>query len=434
MKRLIPASLAVLIIFTLIMPVSAIDDQTLAADTLYTLDLIEGTDSGYELDRVPTRLETLIFTLRLAGLADDAEAEGGDSPFTDVPDWATQYVGYAYTNSLIEGADALHFGSDAPVRDKDFFTLILRILGYSEDDGDFTWALSSSVAVRLGIAESLYTEFDRGDMFECALAALTCRMKEQDITLIDYLAANGDIDSAKASALGLSGERPLTAREISDRYTASVALLECYDTSANIINRTPASSSSAFFISDDGVMVTNYHTIDKAIYAVITLDSGEQYAVERVLYYDPDIDVSVIKVSQTSMGGNGKTVFPYLNLMSSKSVHVGDTVYALGNPLGMQNSLSSGIISNTQRVTTLFELPMLQNTASISQGSSGGALFNEYGYVIGITSGYFSYGQDMYLSVPIDAVLDADLSGDGMTLPQVVTAVQKQKENEATAG
>ena len=271
-------------------------------------------------------------------------------------------------------------------------------------------------------------------MFECALSALTCCIKGEDTTLIDFLAASGDVDSAKVAALGLSGDRPLSAREISERFTPAVALLECYDTSSSVINHTPDSSSSAFFISEDGIMVTNYHTIDAAIYAVITLDSGEQYTVERVLYYDMNIDAAVIKVSRTPMGATEDSTFPHLRMMSTSSVHVGDTVYALGNPLGMQNSLSTGIISNNLRNIPAFALPMLQNTASISQGSSGGALFNEYGYVIGITSGYFTYGQDMYLAVPIDAILDTDLSVDGVTLPQLAKLVKDQKENETEKG
>ena len=128
------------------------------------------------------------------------------------------------------------------------------------------------------------------------------------------------------------------------------------------------------------------------------------------------------------MGGGEKASFPYLSMLTTETVHVGDTVYALGNPLGLQNSLSTGIISNSQRVTSAFALPMLQNTASISKGSSGGALFNEYGYVIGITSGYFSYGQDMYLAVPIDAVLEADLTVEGLTLPQLTKLMQEQSK------
>ena len=121
MKRFFTALLAVLTIVSLALPGSAADEQTIVADTLYTLDLIEGTGSGYELDRAPTRLEALVFTLRLSGLEDDAQVAGGHAPFVDVPDWATKYVCYAYDSGLIKGIDELHFGSNLLVRDKDFF-------------------------------------------------------------------------------------------------------------------------------------------------------------------------------------------------------------------------------------------------------------------------------------------------------------------------
>ena len=419
MKRLLSAALAAALIFSASGSALAAERSSAAADTLYTLDLVSGSGSGYELDRVPTRMEALVFTLRLAGLEDEALEYDGQSTFTDVPAWGAQYTAYAQANGLVNGVSDAVFGADDSINSRDFLTMLLRVLGYSEDEGDFTWATADLTAVRLGIAESVYTEFDRGDMFDCALAALSCRMSGQDVTLIDSLIASGDVDRAKASALGLTGLRPLSAVEVAERYSSAVALLQCYANSVQLLNKTPNSTSSGFFISDDGILVTNYHTIDDAIYCSVTLESGEQYSVERVLYYDPDIDISVLKVSRTPIGGGDEAVFPYLELMSADGARVGDVVYALGNPLGLQSSISSGIISNNHRVSDSFALPMIQNTASISEGSSGGALMNEYGYVIGITTGYFTYGKDMYLAVPSDAVLSADLDGDGITLSEL---------------
>jgi len=424
MKKIFAVILAAVLLLTV--PAAAADGRLLAADTLYTLGLVSGTGNGYELDRFPTRAEALAFTLRLAGLEDEAKDFDGASPFTDVPNWARQSVDYAYFHGLVSGIDDSHFGAQMQVRDKDFFTMLLRLLGYSEEAGDFSWALSGAVAVRLGIAEALYTGFDRGDMFECALAALTCPLKDQDVTLIDKLVAGGDVERAAANALGLSGARPLTPQEISDRFTTSVVYLEGFESAASLVNRASNTRSTGFFISGDGLLVSNYHTIEGAIYATITTDDGERYPVEKVLYYNAEIDASVLKVSQTPMGGGEKAVFPYLRMMSAATVHIGDTVYALGNPLGLKNSLSVGIISNNQRITSGFELPMLQNTASISQGSSGGALLNEYGYAIGITTGSFTYGKDMYLAVPIDPILEADLGTEGITLQELTELMQEQ--------
>ena len=100
-------------------------------------------------------------------------------------------------------------------------------------------------------------------------------------------------------------------------------------------------------------------------------------------------------------------------------IRVGDTVYALGNPLGLGLAVSSGIISDTARGVARYDLPCIMDTADISEGSSGGALLNTCGQVVGVTSGAYTYGNNMYLAVPIDPVLSADLSGQGWTLKEV---------------
>ena len=98
----------------------------------------------------------------------------------------------------------------------------------------------------------------------------------------------------------------------------------------------------------------------------------------------------------------------------------GDEVYTLGNPLGLGLAVSSGIVSAVEREVENYGLPMVMNTADISQGSSGGALLNVYGHVVAVTSGAYTYGNNMYLAVPIDPVLDADCSVEGMTLEEAL--------------
>ena len=121
------------------------------------------------------------------------------------------------------------------------------------------------------------------------------------------------------------------------------------------------------------VAVTNYHSIDGSIYGTATLITGDVYEVERVLYYDPGIDIAVIKVSQTALKGSDTSAFSFLEMVGTDDARAGDTVYALGNPLGMGLSVSSGIISATDRKIDNYTLPCVMNTADISHGSSGGA-------------------------------------------------------------
>ena len=166
-----------------------------------------------------------------------------------------------------------------------------------------------------------------------------------------------------------------------------------------------------------------YLTLDRG---AATLSTGEVYPVQRVLYYDPDADIAVIQISKTSRSGHVTSAFAHLDIAPSgtRDVRPGDPVYTLSDPLGMGLAVSSGIISATNRDVERYSVPCLMSTADISQGSSGGALLNALGQVIGVTSGAYTYGNSMYLAVPIDPVLSADLTGEGWTIREI-------KEREA---
>ena len=89
------------------------------------------------------------------------------------------------------------------------------------------------------------------------------------------------------------------------------------------------------------------------------------------------------------------------------------------NALGLGLAISSGIVSNPARQTDGYTLPCVMNTADISRGSSGGALLNESGDVIAVTSGAYTYGNNMYLAVPVDPILSVDLTASGRTLAEM---------------
>ena len=165
---------------------------------------------------------------------------------------------------------------------------------------------------------------------------------------------------------------------------------------------------------------------DRALAAqfAATLSTGDVYEVERVIYYDPDIDIAVIRVSHAALKGHDTSAFATLDIADSGTgdLRAGDTVYAIGNPLGLGLAVSSGIVSATQRDVERYALPCVMSTADISEGSSGGALLNVYGQAVAVTSGAYVYGNSMYLAVPIDPILTADLTGEGLTLPEVLEA------------
>ena len=140
--------------------------------------------------------------------------------------------------------------------------------------------------------------------------------------------------------------------------------------------------------------------------------------------------VSARSTRKKESGSRSTSAFACLEVAPSGTgdVRVGDTVYTISNPLGLGLAVSSGVISDTARQVARYDLPCLMDTADISQGSSGGALLNAYGQVIGVTSGAYSYGNNMYLAVPIDPVLSADLSGEGWTLKEVRDIMAQYKD------
>ena len=87
----------------------------------------------------------------------------------------------------------------------------------------------------------------------------------------------------------------------------------------------------------------------------------------------------------------------------------------------------------TAHKADLSTLPCIVSDATISRGSSGGALLNEYGRAVAVTTGAYVYGNNMYLCVPLDPVLEADLTGEGMTLQEVLDAVTAAREAAAAA-
>ena len=237
--------------------------------------------------------------------------------------------------------------------------------------------------------------------------------------VIERLTERGICEQSAVNALGLN-QRELTARQAADRHMSAVFSMALYDTADPIDGIESSADASGFFITPDGIALTNYHSIDGALQAVATLVTGESCMVERVLWYDVDMDLAVIRVSQTTVNNQTISKFSCLELVGTEDLRPGDIAYTLSNPLGLGLAVSSGVISATARTVERYSLPCVMNTADISQGSSGGALLNVYGHAIAVTSGAYRAGNSMYLAVPVDVVKDLDLTGAGETFAEVV--------------
>jgi S1-C subfamily serine protease len=147
---------------------------------------------------------------------------------------------------------------------------------------------------------------------------------------------------------------------------------------------------SGFVLTPDGLIVTNFHVISKAYSAVVKVGAGSTYQASLVKA-EPRFDIAVLKI-------NTKGLLP-LAIGNSDEVLSGQVVVAIGSPMGFEQSVSSGIVSAVRPGS----MKLIQITAPVSPGSSGGPLLNEYGEVIGITTiASFFMAQNLNFAIPIN--------------------------------
>jgi S1-C subfamily serine protease len=158
--------------------------------------------------------------------------------------------------------------------------------------------------------------------------------------------------------------------------------------------RTDVSQGTGFIITDDGYVVTNAHVLSggKQVYV---LDYEQNVKTTQFIGYDETLDLALLKIS-----GN----FDSLELGSSNEVSVGEKVIAIGNPLGLQFSVSEGIISGVDRAGPNELEIYIQTDAALNPGNSGGPLINKEGEVIGINNFKVSSGESLGFALESDYI------------------------------
>jgi S1-C subfamily serine protease len=152
----------------------------------------------------------------------------------------------------------------------------------------------------------------------------------------------------------------------------------------------PVAEGSGFIASSDGKIVTNHHVIAGAHSAAVKLNNGAFFPVEGIIADDPDHDVAIIKVS-------GKNL-PVLLLADSDALSAGDHVVAIGSPLGLENSVSDGIISGFRDDSK--GRSWIQTTAPASHGNSGGPLLTMDEKVAGVVTWKATAGENLNFALP----------------------------------
>lgn len=215
-------------------------------------------------------------------------------------------------------------------------------------------------------------------------------------------------DSSIDKTVPLQESADLTAAQV---YTANVNSTVGITTSISTnywgYRTTAAASGTGFLISEDGYIVTNYHVIEDARSITVALYDGTIFTAELV-GYDESNDIAVLKIDAQGLS--------HVTLGDSDSVNVGDSVVAIGNPLGeLTFSLTGGLVSAVDREVTLsnsLTMNLLQTDCAINSGNSGGPLFNMSGEVIGVTNAkYSSSGSEASIdnigfAIPVNSIRD----------------------------
>jgi S1-C subfamily serine protease len=204
--------------------------------------------------------------------------------------------------------------------------------------------------------------------------------------------------------------------EIGKRVSRAVVKLESSDSDNQAFGL-----GSGFLVNSNGLIVTNYHVIRDAYHVKATCANGDVYQVEGVVDFDEDKDFAILKITAFNL--------PVVELGNSDQVEILEEVIAIGHPLGLAYTSSTGVISQWRQKEGF---RMLQTTTPISPGNSGGPLVNLRGQVIGIVTEQMTKGQNLNFALPINYVRASLVSNTRVQygLRQIAEAQAKADEKE----
>ena len=180
------------------------------------------------------------------------------------------------------------------------------------------------------------------------------------------------------------------AEKIFKENSKAVVVIISYDSEGN-----PIGQGSGFVVREDGAIVTNYHVISNA--SDIRITAGDKmFKVKGFLHIDKENDVVILKADAKGL--------PKVKIGDISKINVGEKVYVISSPSGLENTISDGILSGVSEITP--ERKILQITAPVSEGSSGGPVFNKNGEAIGIATFIVKEAQNLNFAMPINLIKD----------------------------
>ena len=189
---------------------------------------------------------------------------------------------------------------------------------------------------------------------------------------------------------------PAPVNELVKRFGDSVVMV-----------KTPSGLGSGFFISDNGYLITNYHVVERETNVTVSIfdktDSGyerKELKKVRIIALHPVRDLALLQIDREE--AHGVEIKPVV-LAQDDGVEVGSLVFAIGNPLGLERSVSQGIVSS--RTRSIGYLRFIQTDAAINPGNSGGPLFNARGEVIGVACAGHAMFAGLAFGIPVQELI-----------------------------
>ena len=233
-----------------------------------------------------------------------------------------------------------------------------------------------------------------------------------------------------------SGKQEKSYAEVyAENVSSTVGITTSITTNYFGFRTTSAASGSGFFLTEDGYVLTNYHVVEGATSIKVTAYDDTSYTAELIGYSEPN-DIAILKVDASGVAP--------VTIGRSADMVVGDLVAAIGNPLGeLTFSLTSGVVSALNRSVTTSSgtvMKLIQTDCAINSGNSGGALFNMYGEVIGITNAKYAGSvngsatiDNIGFAIPIDSVISLvrQIIEDGYVLEPYIGVSAETVSNAA---
>lgn len=338
----------------------------------------------------------------------DRELQTKENAFSDTQD---DYAENACALGIVNGYEDGTFRPQGSIKRQEAAKMLYetaKVLEYTGSGGSLTFSdrddiasyavtavkFASSTGVMKGVEDG---RFDPSGLYTRQQAYITM---DRLLSVLEGESAGGE----------------MTATQIYSQCSPAVCYVEVYDAAGQVTG-----TGSAFVVEENGKLVTNYHVIQDVYSARVKFPNGKTYSVDNVLAYDVKRDVAVLSISAQGL--------PTLPLGDSSTLVSGQTVYTIGSPQGLDNTIANGIVSATNRVVDGQEY--IQTTAPISPGSSGGALLDGYGRCVGITTGTLS-GQNLNFAVPINDVKEYLDKNDPITLEELAGATSRVTDMQVT--